>query len=446
MQELNCEFKYDPYPDGKIIYTCFIRNQHIRENMELNIIGKHQPSHSNNSVIDVIFVNCGIKKIPQGLTKIFPNMQDLSVWHSNLKEVTKNDLKEYKNLLRFGFCDDKIETLYGDLFEGFEDVQELAFTNNKNLKFIEPNILDGLENLKMVNFTGNSKYFKHFSNISGDLGNATLAEVKAELYAKFCSNPEHVKHAFQKHKVDIDKLKAIVAAKDQEIQELKLKEENLQKQINCKEKREVNLINCLQKEQHEHAILKLKLERGIIHDIKQLLLNDNLKDFTINIDNHEFRVHKFLLIAGSPTLAEILQKNPHAENLNLIDIPIEIFEVILKFLYFDEFILDDGTNFLKLFAAAGRLQIEKLKKIAASKILNQINADNALDVLSMSIKYENNELRMKSFAEIKKIYPNFPDEWANDSERVKKAIKLIKEKEAAIKKIEENFWSEMKNN
>ncbi|CAG9797648.1 unnamed protein product [Chironomus riparius] len=448
MKQLICEFKYDPYIDGRILYACFIKNQQIPADEELEFTGRHVSGHSNNNVIDVIFENCDIKKVPQGLTKVFPKMQDLSVWSSNLKKVTKNDLKEYKNLLRFGFCNNEIEFLFGDLFEGFDNVQEVIFSGNEGLKFVEPNILDGLENLNMVNFTGNLKYFKRFSSVQGDLGNATLAEVKAELWKNFCIDPENIKNAYQKHKEEIAILKTFITASDKENQKLKKKEKLLQKQIQESEEREKKLLNDLKIEKAEHSMLKMSSKNDISKEIKQLLMNDNFKDFTVIIDDREFRVHKFLLIARSSTLAEILRNNPQVESLNLIDIPIEIFEKVLKFLYFEEITLEIETNFLQLFAAAGRLKIEKLKTIVASNILNQITADNALEILSLSNKYENDELRTKSFAEIKKTFPKLilNDDWAFNTEKVKKTIDLFKEKEEAIKRIEQKFWSEMKNN
>ena len=61
MKQVNCEFRYDPYEDGRIFYACFIKNQYIPEDVELTFEGKHDPGHSNNNVIDVIFVNCDQK-------------------------------------------------------------------------------------------------------------------------------------------------------------------------------------------------------------------------------------------------------------------------------------------------------------------------------------------------------------------------------------------------
>lgn len=222
--ELNCNFKYDPYVDGRNFYTCFIENQRIPETSNVKHIGKHLPEHSNEQVIDVIFKKCSMTKVPQGLTKVFPNMQDLSIWNSNLKNVTQLDLVEYKNLKRFGFCFNEIEYLPGDLFEDFKNLNEVVF-NGTNLKLVEPNILDGLDKLTMVDFTRNSNYSKRYCSIPGHSGNATLQEVKTELYEKFCKNPKNVEKLNCKLKQKIDNLKKI--NKDLKIENSKRKLEIL---------------------------------------------------------------------------------------------------------------------------------------------------------------------------------------------------------------------------
>jgi len=131
-----------------------------------------------------------------------------------------------------------------------------------------------------------------------------------------------------------------------------------------------------------------------------------------------------LLIIQSPTLAEILLNNPDIENLNLIDISIPIFERIINFLYTDELVFDNETSVLPVFVAAGRLKLQKLIDCAAEKLLDQVNPENALEILNLSTKFQKNELKVKAFGEIKKKYPNikFNDEWLGNSEKLKLII------------------------
>ena len=137
------------------------------------------------------------------------------------------------------------------------------------------------------------------------------------------------------------------------------------------------------------------------------------------------------MAARSPTLAESFRKNPIAENLKLIDLSVEIFEIILKFIYADELPGDDGTDFLQLFAAADRLKIEKLIKYAAPKILDQVSPDNALNIFSICANFGLNELKEKTFEEVKNKYKeiNFDDEIMEKPDDVVKLIKEFKEKD-----------------
>jgi hypothetical protein len=292
--------------------------------------------------------------------------------------------------------DNELEYLPGDLFEGFKFLNYINFENNK-LTLIEPNILNNLENIYVVSFSKNPRYEKFYSIYPIHQANATLEEVKNELFEKFYS------------KFDF-------------LQELKQSEEHLRL---------------------ENNELKIKLENKTIHslteDLKNFIQDEKSKDFKITIEDREFHVHKFLLAARSPTLAEVLRNNPEVENLNLVDIPVNIFENILKFIYADELPDDDETNFLQLFAAAGRLKIKKLTDYATEKLFNQVNSENALEILNLSNKFHNNNLKEKAFKEFKKKYPNVKDEWLENQDKLNSIIEMLKKKEETVRKLEEEI-------
>ncbi|XP_070502924.1 repetitive organellar protein-like isoform X2 [Chironomus tepperi] len=179
----------------------------------------------------------------------------------------------------------------------------------------------------------------------------------------------------------------------------------------------------------------------LMMDILGLIKDESTKDFHIQINDHNFPVHKFLLTARCPTLSEILKNNPGIENLKLLDIPVDIFEVILKFLYTDELPGEDGMNYFHLFAAAGKLKIHKLIEYAATKIHNQINTDNALEVLRISSNYGLNDLKQKSFKIVQKKYENIElkDDLMDNPEKLIKIIVMFKQKEEAVKKFDDEL-------
>jgi len=405
-------------------YCCEIKDQFIPKNAVIRPKGCHNLNdldikYTNEDVIAIVFDNCRITKVPQGLKKTYPNMKILSIWNSSLKNIQKNDLIEYKNLERIGFCDNKIEYLRGDLFEGFENLLELSIYG-KEMKLIEPNILDGLDKLDHIELGGKQCPIQSLKNAP-----ELLEVVKNDLILQFYKNHKSIKNLpiiereNKQLKTEIQRL--IEENKDLHLKNVKFILEN----SNLKNK---ELIQTGQK--------------GMQFDIKTFIQDDNsFKDLKILIDNQEFPVHKILIAARSPTLAEILKNNPEVENLNLVDISVEIFEIILKFLYTDELPGDDETNFLHLFAAAGKLRIEELMNYAAGKLMNLTDDVNALDILKISNKYEHEGLRQVAFEVLKKEFPKveFEDEWAKNIEIVIKIIEGYKMKEEMIKKAEEQF-------
>lgn len=423
--EIVCVYQEYRFKYGEAFYRCCIKNQEIPENQELIIIGSHKNGMSNKDVLCIEFNSCIITKIPQGLTKIYPNLKILDIDGSKLRKIFKNDLIEYKNFEKLLFGRNEIEFLSDDLFEGFINLEYIRFFCNK-LKLIMPKILDGLNKLKYVDFRNNINYETCFSLYPEYRSNATLEQIKDELFDKF--------HPYLMQFEDFIKSKnEPVKNLERENQTLKNSEAMLKQQVE-------QLKNDLKNEKDKNSNLDWGPNEGVFGDIKALLQDETEKDFKIVIGAQEFPVHKFLLAARSPTLAEIFKNNPEAENLSLVDISVEIFDVILKFLYTDKIIEDSGTDFSNLFAAAGKLKIKGVMNYAALMLEGQVTPRNAFEVFKLCNNYEHEELRQKAFDVLNNCYPNFrfKDEWINKPEIVLKAIEYIKKDEEACK-LEEEF-------
>jgi len=374
---------------GDTFYRCIIKNQIIDENSVLKLNGEYEEEKSINHVTYVQFENCIMTRIPKGLTQIFPCMKVLYIANSKIDRIVKDDLIEYKNLERFCSEGNEHEFLPGDLFEGFKNIRWISFFGSK-LKVVEPNILDGLDNLQVVNFLHTTLLNCSYSIYPTHGADSSLDEIKDQLLKTFfASDPQIIRKYMNK--------------------------------------------------------LHFSTPKGLVRDLTTYIQDDSAKDLRIQIDDQEFHVHKLLLTIRCPPMAEIFRNNPEAANLNLVDIPVDIFKIILKFLYTDELPGEDKTNFMKLFVAANRLQIKELQKYAAGRITSQINEANALDIFSMSNKYDQNELRQKSFEEIKKKYPKieFKDEWAGSPGKVAEIIEGFTKMEEGIRKLEDEFKSLM---
>jgi len=486
--EVHCEF------DSTKDYVCVVKNCQISDDVQFKFSGDHEDAKTDNDVTGIKFVECYIKKVPKELTQKFPNLNSLSIINTNLKNLTKSDLVNYKNFKEFDFSNNQIEFLSGDLFEDFKELEKISFGGNK-LTLVEPNILDGLTKLKSVNLNGGTEYGTFDLPAATSNWNPKSKEIIIAILNTLMKNDEQVVKDFilnlqikiqtikQIDEHEIDKLveecqKAeeannILTGQNGVLNEEKenlLKEvEDLKAEVQRLTATEENLNQTMQdlrvaleeSKQSTQDVKKLcetvekefeafKKEK-MINDgtdeqsgtIKSFIQNDEIfKDFKIQIDDRDFVVHKILLAARSPTLAEALRKVPDAQNLNLVDISVEIFEKILNYLYTDEFPGNSGTDFLQLFSAAGQLKIEELKDYAAKKVINNVGSENALEVLNLGNKCGHNGLIKKAFQEIKRKYPDckFKDELISDRDKVDKFIEFMKKIEEAEKSFEKECF------
>ncbi|KAL7013278.1 hypothetical protein ACKWTF_015314 [Chironomus riparius] len=403
------EHSWPNYPNK--FYCCFVASQQIVDDQELEFIGNHLNCKTSNDVTSIYFLNCNLNKLPKNLSKVFPNLNIIKIQNSKLKTICKNDLSGFKQLKLFHCYNNDIEFVPGNLFEDSKCMEWITIYENNKLKIIEPNLLDKLQNLKRVDLRG---YLNH--NIEFTVWNSpksTLDEVKNDLAEKFFA-------------LDLPSVKDFIMKQEDPLKELK------------------KYLTKVKTTDANEKILKLKneitkdsIQNGLLGDLKRFLQNENVKDFKIIIGSKEFMVHKFLLAARCPTLAETFSKNPDADSLKLIDITEEMFEKILKFLYTDELPDEAGMNYVQLFGAAGRLQIIELKNFAVEKILENISNLNALELLTMANRYKHDELIQAAFKEVKKKYPEIPfkNEWFKDPERVVMVIEAFLKKEGAIRRI-----------
>lgn len=438
--EVKCRYSDLPFKHGEKIYCCFVEGQLIKRFTELKFIGNHESRNTNTDVLGVEFSECTVSQVPPGLTKIFPNLKMLAIKNSRLEAISKDDLIEYKNIEKLICSQNKIEFLPGDLFEGFKNLQWIEFWENK-LGVIEPNIFDELDNLIYVDIEGNPDFDEWYSFYPCYNKITSIQEIKEFICTKFLSNHQQTMKNFL-NKVE-DPIKMLKTFSERSYNfamkstVLKLALDILQETTETNKVEKLEIQNQFQKKIDE---LTQKLQTGLIENIKSFINDENSKDFKIQIDDKEFKVHKFLLAARSPVLAETFKNNPQVESLKLIDISENIFEQILNFIYTDE-LPDDDTDYLQLFASAGKLKIEDLKNFAASKLLNEITPENSFEVFKLSNKYDHNELRMAAFNKIQNKYAKikFNANWETDPEKVSAIVEKFRKKENEIKELQEKI-------
>lgn len=371
---------YERNPDhSNWKYLCKIYDQEILEDSYFEIVGKHSLMGNHLEVDSIKFDECKLTKIPQGLTKIFFKLKSIELLRTDLKFIHRDDLKEYSSCRQITLNQNKIEFLPGDLFTDMKRLKYIDIHSNK-IQIIEPNLLDGLKNLKELTLNEENVIDKMFHICGRPIGcTSTLDEIKEDLRQKFATvSPS----AVEKKRLE----------------------------------------------------LKLRYHDGVGSDLKKLTRNYEFEDFTVNVEDQEFRVNKFLLAARCPVIREMIQKDLDAKFIDLTGISAQIFHNVVTFLYTDNgdkipYYDNEDIDYLELFKAGEKLKLPKLQKISFEKFVTMVNTDNAFDMLFLSIEHKNEELRQKAFEEIKKNHgymEGLEENWQNHSNAFEKILELKK--------------------
>jgi len=428
---------------------CFLKHVEFSSNFKCYSI---YPQYNPNATLQGIKTNL--------LEKLFKNYKsalDLKISEGIKQEkdiLLQNKAKSDQLVKELEVSEVKLKNQLKQLQESEKylnhKVQDLKISNDNYVKDIGQQ--KHINNLLQQNITSLDTKIKNLRTenqqlkVHGDRIKQEIQELKEnkvksdreiqklkEPQTKLTQQVQQLKKSESKLKLENDELRSSKSKIQNQLQE----SINYEKQQNI----QIEQLKTIERKLTEKNQQLEKMKASLAYDLTSFTQNETTRDFKIIIEGQEFPVHKFLLAARSPTLAEILKNNPEVENLNLVDISVEIFEIILKFLYTDEHPGDKGTNFMQLFAAAGKLKIEKLVKYAAPKIINQVDGENALEILRVSACFKLFDLKLKTFKLLKKKFSEikFEDEWLENPDKLIKVVTMLKKKEEALKKFEKEF-------
>lgn len=364
----DCSYNVHKWIPNDEKYTCFVKNQIIEPGKTL-VFPKFTVMFMDlkKGVRAIEFSDCKLFEIPQSLTATFIYLEVLSIRNCFLKEINKIQLSSFKHLKQIYIVANELTSLPADLFTELPNVEAISFYQNK-ITSIDPNLLEPLINLKYADFRQNV-------NINCCYAVSPYTHPNGDYYSRI-SSLSNLKTLIEMHSAEANK--------------------------------------------------KRTKGSGLTEDIRKFIADDKFKDLKIYVNNREFQVHKFLMIARSSYFAEKLEDTPNFIELN--EFSIEAFEKILDFIYNENFPAED-ENFLEVYEVAGKLEINELKDFCAEELIETVNDENALKILFLSCKYSNYDLKMKSFNVIKKMFPDkkFKDELADDPETIKKML-FVREK------------------
>lgn len=136
-------------------YWCEIDSENLPMDVNQDTFqGEHWHSKCNSDVNSLRIENSQIEKIPNGIGKVFENLTQLEIFDSNLKSISKEDLKQFPRLEYLNVRENHLKELPGDLFEFNKNLEKVFFVDNK-IKYIGVEILDKLQKFDYGSFRGN---------------------------------------------------------------------------------------------------------------------------------------------------------------------------------------------------------------------------------------------------------------------------------------------------
>lgn len=134
-----------------------IRKQNLIESKwdkTLKFYGEGIDDDTHLVIKSLYFEKCLMRKIPTGLSEIFPNLETLSINQCGLEVITKDDLTGFKNLKALLLPNNDLTSLPSNLFEENKFVEKISCMNNK-LTSIGRNMLDPLLKVSVVDLRHN---------------------------------------------------------------------------------------------------------------------------------------------------------------------------------------------------------------------------------------------------------------------------------------------------
>ena len=123
--------------------------------------------------------------------------------------------------------------------------------------------------------------------------------------------------------------------------------------------------------------------------LRMLLEAGTLADVTIVVENRSFTAHRAILFARSPYFAAMFRndqsKESHDARIVLTDIPANVFELLLDFIYTDHIPLAAiDQHAVELFNAADKYQLDSLRARCEARLCSMLTVENVCDTLLLA--------------------------------------------------------------
>lgn len=237
--KIDCRFNFDVYwPVLGHVYTCEVMSMDFSDNSTFitGFNGTHVSGYSNDDVRMIEFdlrlcPRFNLTIVPKGFLNFFPNFTGLAFYNCSIDFLNGNELDEYPNLEYWFSQNTELTRVPGEFFVSTLGLRFVNFGNNK-IQRIGEGLLDHLNDLDRAFFYNNDCISHSAANPTQipaliralkekcpDIDDETTTETTTEISTT--SEP----------RCEIDDIEIFVCNLEEEIEMLKIENENMQSQI-----------------------------------------------------------------------------------------------------------------------------------------------------------------------------------------------------------------------
>lgn len=166
------------------------------------------------------------------------------------------------------------------------------------------------------------------------------------------------------------------------------------------------------------------------------------RTISVHVENRIFKVCPVLLATHSSLFEKTFRKNPDLKQIKINEVSFDGFNAVMRFMKRKKF-PSENIDMLKVFEAAGKLDILILKAYAEEKLAQQIDESNVYEVAMISNKYHSAELKNAAFAVIQVMFPSkqLGVELMNQPERIEQLLMTERKVNNILKKAQRRLES-----
>lgn len=151
---LECEFGNEEWINLGIVFQCKVQGMQITSrNSITEVVGAPFRPIRDVKALDVQDQRCQF--VPADVQTFFPNIEGLQVANSELKELENADMQQFPNLKQLFMSENELQSLENDVFEPCPNIEYVNLGHN-NIMHMGTDIFAPLKNLQYCNFAGNS--------------------------------------------------------------------------------------------------------------------------------------------------------------------------------------------------------------------------------------------------------------------------------------------------